>query len=837
MKKTLFLIVLAFLPMLQIEIFSQNSPMMRQRDANSQPPKPTGSITGKVIDNDTKKPLIRATVTVHNATNNAQVTGGYTDKNGIFNLSVSNGNYYLQIKFVSYETQQKRNISITANNQNFDAGNIYLVPTAVKTKEVQVVAEREAIEVGLDRKVFNIEQDVQNLGGSAIDVLANIPSVTVDQDDNVSLRGNSNVRIMIDGRMSNLSASEALEQIPATMISSVELITNPGARYDAEGTAGIINVVTTRQRDDGVNAMINLNAGTDDALNAKLNGSLSANWNLGKWNIFANFSGRHGNRSFRERTFQTRLSKDEIPLSYLNESDTTQGGGRFFSGKVGADYNFSKNDVITYSLRVNQMKRIRNEDQNFEIWDANKEVINKYDRITDVRTNIPYGLNTENALSYKHNFEQRGHELFADFFYTTFTRNRPSTRYEQTDYLPSNFVDTATFSEELSTDDVSSKMITAQVDYAVPIGTNFKLEAGGKFSSRFGDVISRFDILDEKGEWITNPNRTNDSFYFSENVYAAYVTASSSIGKFKYNIGVRSETTNYKLDSYIPEIKPLTNNYTLFFPSVYLSYQINPSHQFNLSFSSRMRRPNYWDLNPTINYEDPLNLSSGNPDLIPESMYAGEGGYMLNIEKTTVTATLFYRYTYDGIERYRFKLNGDTTITKPMNISNSLRTGFELIAMQKITDWWKIDGNFTFYNTNMDASNLENGYSRNANNWSLRLNTQMSYNKILEAQLSGHYRSKMIRAQGEANANWNLDASFKCNLSRSLSLSLRVRDIFNTNQRSSWEHIPGILHTEHSWQMQSRSYFVGMTYKFHDFRNKRERRNDDEQRMNENSED
>jgi hypothetical protein len=239
--------------------------------------RPAGTIRGKIIDNETKKPVIRATVTINDPNTKKQITGGFTDRNGDFNINVNPGNYFIKITFLGYETHEIQNVSITNNNLNFNAGTINLKISAIMTQEVRVEAERAAIEVGLDRKIFNIEQDVSNLGGSAIDVLANIPSVTVDQDNNVSLRGNSNVRIMIDGRMSTLSASEALEQIPATMISSVELITNPGARYDAEGTAGIINIVTTREREDGMNAILNLYAGTDDPFNGKFNGSLAAN--------------------------------------------------------------------------------------------------------------------------------------------------------------------------------------------------------------------------------------------------------------------------------------------------------------------------------------------------------------------------------------------------------------------------------------------------------------------------------------------------------------------------------------------------------------------------------
>jgi outer membrane receptor protein involved in Fe transport len=365
------------------------------------------------------------------------------------------------------------------------------------------------------------------------------------------------------------------------------------------------------------------------------------------------------------------------------------------------------------------------------------------------------------------------------------------------------------------------------MDYTVPIGTNLKIEVGAKFNSSLNENNNVYDTLNNftNGQWLQDTNRS-DNFRYTQQIFAQYLTASSSIGKLKYNAGIRSETTvldfhSYRIDS------SFSRNYTRFFPSVYLSYELNPSHQFNLSFSSRIQRPTFWNMNPRTDYSKPLNLSKGNPTLKPESSYAGEGGYMLNIENTTVTATLFYRYTKNGIERFRSILNGDTTVVMPMNIANRLRTGFELIAMQKITDWWKIDGNYTLYHTRMDASNIEGGEDRTATNWNMRINSVMNFSKTFEMQLAGNYRSKMIRSQGTVEPNWNLDASLRYNISRQLSLSLRIQDIFNTRQLEEYEYIPGEFYNTHAHHWYNRSYFVGMTYRFSDFKQRRDRNSDE----------
>lgn len=788
---------------------------------------PSGIVSGLVVDSETKKPIMRATVTLHNPATKKQITGGYTDKTGKFNLKVGSGNYYVRVNFVGYDSVITKEFSITASDSKHDCGTISLRMQAVRTQEVTVTAEREAIEVGLDRKVFNVEQDVSSLGGSAIDVLANIPSITVDQDDNVSLRGSSDVRVMIDGRVTNMSASDALASIPASMISSVELITNPGARYDADGTAGIINIVTTRERNDGINAMVNIGGGVDDSLKGRFNGTANINYNYGKWNFFANLSGRMGNRTGGMDLYRAMYDRDNVGsiASEIFQHGENNGNNMFLSGKVGADYNFTKNDVLTYSFRYNGMKR---EEDNIstllQITKAN-DTLQNYRQIQNSKP--PFGINQEHTLSYKHNFEQKGHELYVDLFYNTFDRNS-LTNYEQ-----NNYIDNMLYKQKNSSD-VLSTNFASQVDYAVPIGTNFKLEVGGKYSNRNTTIEQHYDSLN--GDvWLNNPNRS-DNFEYLEDIIALYVTGSSKIGdNLKYNIGLRSETSIITFNSKIAPANSFEDNYTLFFPSIYLAYDFNTHHEISANLASRMRRPNYWDLNPTIDYSDPLNLRTGNSALRPESHYLGEFGYMANYDATTFTATLFYRYSTDGIERYTEVLNGDTTLSRPMNISSSLRTGLDFILMQKIFDWWKIDASFSLFNNELDATNLsENISKKSAFNWNTRFNSQMTFGMVT-ISVSGGYRSKMLRAQGEMKPNWNIDLGSRITLSKDLSLNLRIQDIFNTRQWGSYEEIPNVMYSEFNRTRNSRSYYLGLNYRINNYKQKKERSSDTEERMEESS--
>ena len=815
-------IAIAFSLLLLIFTSEQLISQPRTRSNTDNPSAPaSGLITGKIIDGNSKNPVARATVTVHNPQTNKLITGGYTDKQGKFTLNVSNGNYNIEVKFVGYDTIFVKNISINPSKQDHNCGDLILKMAAIMQQEVQVVAQREAIEVGLDRKVFNIEQDASNIGGSALDVLANIPSVTVDQDDNVSLRGSSNVKIMIDGRVTNLTASEALEQIPSTMVSAVELITNPGARYDADGTAGMINIVTTRQREDGFNGLVNLNGGTNQVGDPRYAGSIAMNMNVGKWNFFANLSSRMGNRSGESKRHRTLLNGKDTLQTLLHKGNNN-GGMQGFRGKIGADYNFSKSDILTYTFNAGANKRKSNNENEYWIYDNENTWIDYYTREEDNQS--PFGTNFEHTLSYKHNFEDKGHELYIDLYYNNMDREG-LTYYNQYNFIIPDF-DNSIFSKQQNCSDMKFDSYTAQIDYAKPIGTNFKLEAGGKYNTRTGNIDNHLDDLIDN-IWIPIPSRIN-KFEFTEQVIAAYITGSTKLfDVIKTNVGVRVEETIMDFNSILQPELSFKNDYPNFFPSVYLGYDLNINHQISANFSSRMRRPSYWDLNPIINYENPLNLRKGNPELQPESHYNFELGYLMNYEKSTLTATLFHKYSTDVIESYREVLGGDTTLSMPMNISTASRTGFELIYMYQIFDNWKTDANYSLYSYNIDASNIGSS-KRAAINWTARVNSQLDlFERFLNITLSANIRSKILQAQGESKGNWNLDASFRLNFSRQFNISLRFQDIFNTRQWNSFTDIPGVLYSENNDKMNSRGFVLGLSYRFNDYKQKRERNLDD----------
>lgn len=763
-------------------------------------------IIGQILDQETNKPLIRATVTIHNKNDSSQVAGHYTDKNGNFNISIpTSGEYYIRCTYVSYDTYYK---DIVINTETTNLKTIYLKQTPIKTKSIQILADKEAIQIGLDKKVFKINQEAENLGSTATDVLANIPSVTVDQDGSVSMRGSSDLKILIDGRPSNLSGSDALDQIPASMIESIELITNPGAKYEAEGTAGMINIVTVREKLKGISSMINLNLGTDDDGNMKYNGSLNGSYNVGKFRINANLTGRF-NKGFGKSS-EYREAYIGLDTSILTNNNMNITRRNFMSGKLNVDYSLNPKNILSYSFSINNRKRYSNAFNDFEYHND--------ESYTRQEINNPDMQNIENAISYKHLFENKGHELFFDMYYTMFNNN------QHKDYKQLNYNQDILYSTNLeqTKQNTNSNLFTIQTDYALPIGETIKLEAGGKLSRRdnHNDILYE-DMIDNI--FVKNDRKSN-IYNYIESIYALYTTFSSKIGNLKYQLGIRSETTVSDFNSEKNLEEKFNKNYTGLYPSLYLSYNLNENHSLNANIARRLRRPGYRELNPIIDYEDPLNLRSGNSDLNPESLYLTELGYMLNYDYTTITATLFYRYVDDMIQMYRTIYAGDTMITKPYNISNSKNLGLELIFMQRITEWWKIDCNYSFFSTEIDANNLTNGSNRNGNIWSTRIKSSMNWDKKYELQLSGRYNSGMVHAQGKFDPNFSADMAIKYNfLDGDASISFNIRDIFNTSKWQGYTYQDNVFYSQWNHEHNSRQFTLGFSYKINNYKQKIER--------------
>ncbi len=773
-------------------------------------------ITGKVVNKEDNKALPNATVTIHNKKDSSTVTGARTNRDGNYTIdNVPTGNYYLKCSYVSYETYME---DIVVDKSDLKIATINLIPVAVKTEAVQITADREAIQVGFDRKVFKIEQNAATIGSTATDLLENIPSVSVDQEGNVSMRGSSDIQILIDGRPSALTGADALDQIPASMISSIELITNPGSKYDAEGTAGMINIVTIQNKEDGISGLANLSVGTDDDGNMKYNGTFNTSYSVGKFNINANLNGRLDNGASFGNSSRTNY-KNGTEASHILTNSTSNSQRKFLSGKLILDYFITPKDMLSYSINIGNRGRYS---ENSNIFNLTQFITNTNAKYTRDEVFDPNMFNMENALTYKKMFEEKGHELIFDTYYTSFNRKQ-LIDYTQNNYISPDFKDYTSIFEK-SDIDAKTNLLNLQVDYTLPISKDTKFEAGAKFTNRKNDnSVVYEDLTDDI--WTKN-NYKSDACNYVENIYAAYATFGSTFGNFKYQLGLRSETLVADFNSETVPDKNFSKNYTDLFPSIYLNYEITQNHLLNVNLSKRLQRPRHHALNPFINYEDPLNLRSGNPSLDPEDLYLAELGYMLNYDRTTLNATVFYRYTDKMIQRYSTILAGDTMMTMPYNIASAQNTGFELIFMQRLAKWWKVDANYSFFNSKLDASNI-GGLNRDDNMWMLSLNSSMKFENNLQLQLSGRYSSKRILAQGYSEPMWSMDASLRYDFwDNNASLTLRLQDIFNTRSWESYMLEEGVFQSESMRNWNPRRLTLGFSYKFNNYKRYKEKQRD-----------
>jgi outer membrane receptor protein involved in Fe transport len=627
-----------------------------------------GSILGKVIDQNSSSPLNFATVAVYDEQDKL-VEGTITDENGKFNLTVPFGNYYLLIEFMGFESHKSNTFPISRENQKQEFENIKLSPDFDNLEEVVVQGEKPLMELALDKRVFNVGEDLANAGRTTTDILMNLPSVTVDSQGNVRLRGSENVRILVDGKPSGLvsfKGSSGLQQLPASMVERVEVITNPSARYEAEGMAGVINIVLKKENNSGFNGSFEVIAGTPT--NYGLAASL--NYRHKKINWFINYGIAKRKVPRRGTLFQEAFGGDTTFIS----DQSTEGVVSSIDNNVraGLDYFFNENSILTasYSLRrsdANRITDIRYNDYIFNLDNPQSFSLRRQDE----KEKEP---NSEILLTYKRNFEQKGHELTTVLTYLDYWENSDQLFTENT-FSPEGVMDPSRSLVQTSINDEFEKQYLIQIDYTKPIGSEGKLETG--IRSSFRNMENDFVVEEQNEQGIFEPMPGLDNiFLYRENIHAVYGILGNKTKKFSYQGGLRTEWTDIKT-TLVETDEENPRNYVNLFPSAHLTYNFSEENGLQLSYSKRVRRPFYNDLSPFVTFSDARNFFSGNPDLEPEFTDAFELGHIKYFEKGTLFSTIFYRNTVDKIERIRTVDNEGNATTFPQNLNGEQSFGLE----------------------------------------------------------------------------------------------------------------------------------------------------------------
>lgn len=757
------------------------------------------TIKGKVIDGDTKQPLEYATVSFFSYKENKIVDGIITDINGDFEVKVAEGIYDINIEYISYKTVKLTKKNITSN---LDLGVVELVINFESLDAVEIVAERTTVEIKLDKKIYNIGSDLTTAGGTVSDALNNVPSVSVDIDGAISLRGNGNVRILINGKPSALAGfgdSNILSSLPAEAIERVEVITSPSARYDAEGTAGILNIILRQKETLGFNGSVNLTAGNPDNFGVNLN----LNYRTEKFNLFSNLGFRYFDAP-RNSFDDTQYFEASSEFDRIIEDEQVERLNRNYNGNFGIEYFISDKTSLTTSLFYrygNDADLSQNNSDRFN------NGLNEERTFREEREN-QIGDNYQFALNYITKFDDNGHELTADFQFEDGSEDQ-FTSYNE-GYIFTNKVDPNPIQKEqvFSIEDETEALV--QIDYVLPIGENSRFEAG--YRGNFENTLTDYTLEQENlitGDFFVNDTISN-IFDYSQNVNAIYTQYGSKFGKFSFLLGLRLENTQLKgnIDSNLtdeeledafgfPIDTDFNNNFLALFPTLNLIYNLagdddDAEESITIGYNRRVNRPRSWFLNPFPSRSSRTRVFQGNPNLNPAFASAFDIGYLKRWDKLTLTTSVYYQYETDSFERIQENTGFQTTDgidiirTIPVNLSTNERTGGEFGILYNPEKWLRLNTSFNIFKFKTDGEFNGVSYAANNTSWFARFSGKVTLPYKIDWQTNANYQGARQDAQSDNEGIFSLDLAFsKEFLNDNATISLNVRDLFNSRKRRS----------------------------------------------------
>ena len=773
------------------------------------------SITGNIIDSNTKEPLEYATVVLNNL-ETKQLSGGITDEKGNFTIKIIPGTYDISFEFISFKTIK---ISKKIINSSLNFGTIKLSEDSDKLDEIVIIAEKSTVEIRLDKRIYNVGKDMTVKGGSASDVLDNVPSVDVDVEGNVSLRGNENVRILIDGKPSalvGLSGSDALRQLPADAIERVEVVTSPSARYDAEGTAGILNIILRKGVATGLNGSLNTTIGDPTQYRIASN----INFRTKKINFFTNLGYRNSSSPGKFLTNLSTFENESVNSLRIEDRDFERKRNGY-NINLGLEYFLSNESSITgtYFYRDSDNKNLST--NAIQVFDVNN--ILEY---SDVRVQDEDEIDetSQISLNYTNNINNSGHKLTIDF------------QYSDSKEIETAFIDDSLASENNITTE-NSKSTLIQSDYVLPVGEHMQFELG--YRGDFQDLNSNF-LVNRIPELDFNPS---NNLTFKQNVNAIYSQFGNKINKFSYLLGLRTEITDVKVR--------LTNTnenfdyrYTEVFPTINFGLERTDNQSFTLGYSRRLRRPRYWYLNPFESRNSQNVIYKGNPGLIPTFTNSFDLGFLQKIGKLTLNSSIYFQHSVNAIQRVSRDeirlldgVNQVITIREPINLASEDRYGFELTANYNPSKKVRLSGSFNVFQQESKGLYEYNKFTidetsgaiismpetqdlGNINNsWFSRFNATFTLPWKIQMQNRLSYRGPRYTAQSESKGMFSANIALsKDVLSEKGTLVLNVSDVFNsrrwrsTNFNPNKENPTSINNQESQWRVRQVS--LNFTYRF-----------------------
>lgn len=774
------------------QLFFANSVSSEEKN-NPQTSETRGVVSGSVYDKTYNEPLAYVTIAIKN-TSGEIVTGTISDENGEFSVNtLSEGKYLVEIQYIGFNTYSKE-IEITKDNAKINLGLIQLEEAVAALDEVTVVAERSTMVQKIDRKVITVGKDLTTVGATASEIMNNIPSVNVDQDGNISLRGNANVRILIDGRPTNMDAAQILRQIPSTSIKQIELITNPSAKYDPQGMSGIINIILHKNSNNGFNGDINLNL--TEGENARFNSNINLNYRQGKFNFYGTYGAYAG--MFAN---DGRITKYNNPDTNIDESSLERFLGtnnrKTHLLKFGVD--FHANDRNTFSAYTT--KNIFESDFYTDITvDFFAEGIPSIAQIADFRSDN--NINIYN-FAYKHKFNDQGHEIHLEADYNTYESDEIA-RFSSPTHGAQNYRDLVDYKRDLT---------TINLDYTNPLSETSKLELG--LEARFQRTDNNYDT--------NNATLNNADFFYHRDILSGYATFGQNFDKWAYQFGARLES--YKVDAAFnqegEETSFFTDDIFTVYPSAFVSYNLNEKNTVQLSYSRRVDRPGIQQISPIREFSTPQITVRGNQELVPQFTNSIEINYTKQLEKGSFTAGAFYRMIRDeiNIAIQIDPLDPTRLIQSFDNFDDNNAYGFEFSGSYKPTKWWSVNASFDLYVQNLNGIVGTENVTVENTAYTARMNNSFKATKDLTFQLFGFYRGPNSMLQFDIEEMYFVNAGFRYNMLQGrATFSFNFNDIFDTQRSIVTTDRPTPFDGTFLWESQT--WMVGLSYRFGGSNNK-----------------
>jgi len=802
--------------LLFVASISYSQERTQQGRMNSENMPKDGILKGQVYDLDLNTPVQYANIIVRRLRDNVIAYGTIADDKGNFIIDkMTYGRYSVEFNFIGYAKYVKDEVAINPKTKEVDLGRISIKQAAHKINEVEVVAERTYVEYKIDRRVINVGQDLNAIGETAVEILENTPSVETDIEGNVSLRGSGNFTVLIDGMPSILDGSEALQQIPASIIEQIEIITNPSAKYDPDGVAGIINVITKKKKDPGYNGVVNVSVDSKGGYN----GDILLNFRVNKLNVFV--GGDYSNRMGPGTGFMERITETDTLQYYIQNIDRSRDRlGR--NAKMGVDYiiNDYNSFTVSGSYGLWGMRRTALA-KTLEYEMFNNLYLNDTNYITDNNFAInrySYELNT----FYLKKFKTKGEQMSIQYNYTQGDGNNEEEMIQYGSDKNWDYIDDGFFKQKTNDNSITNRT-RIQLDYEKPFGEKGKYEGG--VQARFQTIESDYYLQNwdfNNSSWLIDDTKTNN-LEFERVIYSGYSTLTNSFKGIDFMLGLRGEYTNR-------EIKSGNEEYLIerfdYFPTIHTSKRFGEKLQAQASYSRRINRPREWFLNPYKNYLNPKTIRVGNPALEPEYTDSYELNLQRRIKTSFISVETYFRQTNNMIQRVQRLLNDNIVEMTFANLDNDRSLGVEFMGNAELYKWWNLNLSTNIYHYQINGELLNQNVNRATNTWRARMNNTFKFKKGSQIQFTMFYNGASVTAQGERAAFLGSNVAVRQDfLKNSLSVTFRVRDIFGTMKHSFTsygENIDGYPYTSFTESFQDSPVFsISLSYKIHNYRQKR----------------